>query len=287
MIRPLSILVGLGFSVAVLWAFGSGAYVAMTEGTGELSAEYAIHEKPHGPEGGFSFEGPLGKFDRAQLQRGFQVYKEVCAACHGLKFVAFRNLQEIGFNEAEVKAIAAATPVPGIDRNTGEATTRSGLPTDYFPSPYANDVAAAAANNNAIPPDLSLMTKARKDGSNYVYSLLKGYGEPGDPEVMAKYPEFETGAGLYFNKYFKNVNIAMAPPLTTDGQVTYAEGNPEPTIQQMSADVAAFLSWAAEPKMEERKKTGLWFLGFMIFVTILAYLSKKQVWAGLKTGRKD
>ena len=183
--------------------------------------------------------------------------------------------------------LAAASQVPGIDPNTGEVTTRPGLPTDYLPSPYPNNVAAAAANNNAIPPDLSLMTKARPNGSEYVYSLLVGYGEPGDPEVMAKYPEFETGPGLYFNKYFPNVNIAMAPPLAADGQVTYAEGNPEPTIQQMSADVAAFLTWTAEPKMEERKQTGLWFLGFIIFATILAYLSKKQLWAGLKTGRKD
>ena len=287
MIRPISILVGLGFSVAVLWAFGNGAYVAMTEGMGTETAEHAIHEKPHAPEGGFSFEGPLGKFDRAQLQRGFQVYKEVCSACHSLNYVALRDLHDIGFNEAEVKALAASFQVPGIDPNTGEATTRPGLPTDKFPSPYPNEVAARAANNNAIPPDLSLMTKARANGSHYVYSLLTGYGEPADPEVLAEFPKFETGAGLYFNKYFSNVNIAMAPPLTANGQVTYAEGNPEPTIQQMSADVAAFLTWTAEPKLEERRKTGFWFLGFMIFATILAYLSKKQVWAGLKTDRKD
>jgi ubiquinol-cytochrome c reductase cytochrome c1 subunit len=283
MIRLIAIAVGLLFAVASLWAFGVGAYTAATT-TVEKPAEYAFYEKPVAPAGGFTFDGPFGTFDRQQLQRGYQVYKEVCAACHGLKFVAFRNLAELGYSEAEVKAEAASWQVPGIDPNTGEATTRPGLPTDNFPMPYANDVAAAAANNKAIPPELSLMAKARNDGSNYLYSLLSGYGQP-DPEKLKKYPDFETGTGLHFNKYFANVNIAMAPPLVVDGQVAYADGT-EATVPQMSEDVAAFLTWTAEPTMEKRKQTGWAVIAFLLFATILAYFSKKQIWASVKPGKK-
>src|SRR5690606_31553592 len=199
------------------------------------------------------------------------------AACHSLKYVAFRDLAGLGYDEGQIKAEAASYQVPGIDPNTGEATFRPGLATDYFPSPYPNAVAAAAANNNAIPPDLSLMTKARHHGPEYVYSLLTGYG-PIPAELKQEFPDFETPTGLHFNRYFPNLNLAMAPPLTTDGQVTYADGNPQPTIRQMAADVAAFLTWTAEPKMVERRQTGWPVLGFLIFATILAFLAKKQVW---------
>ncbi len=281
-IRLGAIIAGLGIvGILFFWSLLPGA---INYAPPEKPDYYAFKEKPIAPEGGFSFEGPFGKWDNAQLQRGYQVYKEVCAACHGLKFVAFRNLSELGYSEAEVQAEAANWTVPGIDPNTGETTTRPGKPTDQFPSPFANDVAAAAANNNAIPPDLSLMTKARKDGTNYLYSLLSGYGEP-DPEIAATVPEFETPAGLYFNKYFSNVNIAMAPPIVIDGQVTYADGT-EATVNQMSADVAAFLTWTAEPTLVKRKQTGWPVLGFLLFATILAYLSKKQIWAGLKPKKK-
>ncbi len=281
-IRLGAIIAGLGIvGILFFWSLLPGA---INYAPPEKPDYYAFKEKPIAPEGGFSFEGPFGKWDNAQLQRGYQVYKEVCAACHGLKFVAFRNLSELGYSEAEVQAEAANWTVPGIDPNTGETTTRPGKPTDQFPSPFANDVAAAAANNNAIPPDLSLMTKARKDGTNYVYSLLAGYGEA-DPEIAATVPEFETPAGLYFNKYFSNVNIAMAPPIVIDGQVTYADGT-EATVNQMSADVAAFLTWTAEPTLVKRKQTGWPVLGFLLFATILAYLSKKQIWAGLKPKKK-
>jgi ubiquinol-cytochrome c reductase cytochrome c1 subunit len=284
MIRIIAFLVGIGFTAAALWSFGVGAYTVATEGMGEKPDYYAFKTAPKAPEGGFSFTGPFGKFDRQQLQRGYKVYKEVCAACHGLKFLDLRNLGEIGYTEAQVKAEAATWNVPGIDPNTGEATTRPGLPTDPFPMPYANNVAAAAANNNAIPPELSLITKARPNGPEYIYSLLSGYGEP-DPELLKQNPTFETGPGLYFNKYFPNVNIAMAPPLMMDGQVTYDDGT-EATISQMSADVAAFLTWTAEPKMEKRKQTGWAVVLFLIFATVLAYLSKKQIWSGLKP-KKD
>jgi ubiquinol-cytochrome c reductase cytochrome c1 subunit len=211
-IRLGGILAGLAITaVLVLWSLLPGAYNYFFGPPAEQQASYAFYEHGEGPEGGFSFDGPMGKWDVAQLQRGYQVYKEVCSACHSLKFVAFRNLAELGYSEAEVDAEAASWTVPGIDPNTGEVNTRPGEPTDMFPMPFPNAIAAAEANNNAIPPDLSLMTKARHDGSNYVYSLLTGYGEA-DPEKAAKLG-FETPAGLYFNKHFPNVNIAMAPPL--------------------------------------------------------------------------
>lgn len=278
MIRIGGILVGLGFTIVVLFSLFTGAYNYFTEDA-HGSAEHEFYKAPK--DAGFAFDGPLGKWDLGQLQRGYQVYKEVCAACHGMKFVAFRDFAEIGYTEDEVKAIAAEwQTVPGIDPDTGEAIIRAGEPTDYIPSPYPNAVAAAAANNNAIPPDLSLITKARGDGSNYVYSLLTGYSAiPAD--LKQEFPEFSTPDGLHFNQYFPNLNIAMAPPITTPNQVTYADGT-EATISQMSKDVAAFLTWTAEPTLVERKRTGWPVLGFLLFATVLAFFAKKQVWASAK-----
>ena len=281
MIRLFGILIGLGFTAAVVWAFGWGAYTAATEGLGEETAEHAFHEHPK--EVRFASDGPFGKWDVQQLQRGYQVYKEVCSACHSLKFVALRNLAELGYSEAEVKAEAANWTVPGIDPNTGETTTRPGTPTDYFPRPFANDVAAAAANNNAIPPDLSLMTKARHDGPAYVYSLLTGY-QAQPAELLRRFPDAKTGTGLYYNPYFPNLNLAMAPPLT-DGQVTYADGT-QASVDQMAKDVSAFLTWTAEPTLVKRKQTGWAVLGFLLFATILAWFAKKQVWAPVKPKRR-
>lgn len=285
MIRPIAILIGLGFAVVVLLSFVTGAYTWATE-EAQHTAAHEFYIEPEGPEGGFAHEGPLGTWDVAQLQRGYQVYKEVCSACHSLKYVAFRDLAGLGYTEGQIKAEAASWQVPGINPDTGEATFRPGLPTDYFPSPYPNAVAAAAANNNAVPPDLSLMTKARESGPEYVYSLLTGYG-PIPDELMAEFPDFETPPGLHFNRHFPNLNLAMAPPLTADGQVSYAEGNPEPTIRQMAADVAAFLTWTAEPKLVERRQTGLPVIGFLIFATILAFLAKKQIWSSVTPRRKE
>lgn len=285
-IRLAGILIGLGITaVLVFWSLIPGAYNLAFGPPAEKPAYYTFKQKPHGPEGGFAFEGPLGKWDYAQLQRGYVVYKEVCSACHGLKFVAFRNLQELGYSEAQVRAEAATWTVPGIDPNTGEATTRPGEITDHFPSPYPNNVAAAAANNNAIPPDLSLMTKAREDGTHYVYSLLNGYVEP-DPVKLAKAQEkgFEIPDGLYFNPWFANVNLAMAPPLVPD-RVTYDDGT-EASVDQMSQDVAAFLTWTAEPSLIQRKQAGWFVIAFLMFATGLAYLSYKQLWAGIKPRKK-
>ncbi|MXP27159.1 cytochrome c1 [Altererythrobacter indicus] len=280
MIRFIGIAAGAFFALSVLWAFVTGAYSAATEPAPE-TAEHAFHKHPK--ELHLASDGPFGTWNLEQLQRGYQVYKEVCSACHSLKFVAMRDLEQLGYSEAEVKAEAASWTVPGIDPNTGETTTRPGEPTDYFPSPYPNNVAAAAANNNAIPPDLSLMTKARHDGSAYVYSLLTGFQQQ-PTELLKKFPSAKTPEGLHYNPYFANLNLAMAPPLTMDGQVTYADGT-KATIDQMAQDVSAFLTWTAEPTMPKRKQTGWPVLGFLLFATILAYMAKQQIWSNVKPAK--
>jgi ubiquinol-cytochrome c reductase cytochrome c1 subunit len=277
MIRILSILVGLFFTVALAWSFGNGAYQAITEPAAP-TAEHEFHKHPK--ELHLASNGPFGKFDRQQLQRGFQVYKEVCSACHSLRHVAFRDLKALGYNDDEVKAIAAGFNVPGVDAATGEANTRPGLSTDYFPKPFANDIAARAANNNAIPPDLSLMAKARHDGAAYVYSLLTGYQEQ-PAELVKKFPDSKTGAGLHYNPYFANLNLAMAPPLAADGQVTYGDGT-KSSIDQMAKDVSAFLVWTAEPKLEKRNQTGWPVLVFLLFATVLGNLAYRNVWRNTK-----
>jgi ubiquinol-cytochrome c reductase cytochrome c1 subunit len=280
MIRLIGILAGLFFTVAVLWSFGNGAYNAIIDPAAP-TAEHEFHKHPK--ELHLASDGPLGRFDKQQLQRGFQVYKEVCSACHSLHYVAFRDLTQLGYNEAEVKAIAAGFQVPGVDQNTGEANMRPGIATDYFPSPFPNDIAARAANNNAVPPDLSLMTKARHDGAAYVYSLLTGF-QSQPAALLKEFPDVKTPEGLHYNPYFANLNLAMAPPLTSEGQVTYGDGT-KATVDQMAKDVSAFLVWTAEPKLDKRKQTGWPVLGFLIFATILAYLAKQQVWSD-KKGKK-
>ncbi|MBB4632712.1 cytochrome c1 [Sphingosinicella soli] len=271
MVRLFGIAIGAVFCAVLLFAA-----LAPREAV-EVDPTYAFHKDPKQVK--WSSAGIFGTYDRVQLQRGFQVYKEVCASCHSLNRIAFRNLAEIGFSEPEVKAIAKnwVIEVPMINPDTGEAATRPGIPSDKIPLVYANEVAARAANNNALPPDLSLITKARHDGSNYLYSLLSGYAD-----VPANFPaDRRPEAPLHYNPYFHSLAIAMAPPLS-DGQVTYAEGQPEPTVDQMSQDVAAFLTWAAEPKMESRKRAGVGVIVFLLFLTGLAYMSYRRVWAGLK-----
>src|SRR5690349_13700847 len=222
-------------------------------------------------------DGPFGKFDKRQLQRGFQVYSEVCSACHSLSLVSFRDLKGLGYNDAEIKKIASdwKTQVPSINPDTGEASTRKALPSDNFPSPFANEVAARAANNNALPPDLSLMTKAREGGAAYVYSVLTGFTDPNtyrNEEGKPLTADAKPPQGLHFNPYFANLNIAMPPPLTTAGQVTYADGT-KPTVDQMARDVAAFLVWTAEPNLESRHAAGIAVSVFLLFATILARLA--------------
>ena len=277
MIRFISILVGAFFTLGLAWSFANGAYTQITE-PAPVTAEHEFHLAPK--EVHFASDGPFGKFDRQQLQRGFQVYKEVCSACHSLSHVAFRDLTALGYSDPEVKAIAKGFQVPGTDPNTGEDAMRPGMPTDYFPKPFANDIAARAANNNAVPPDLSLMTKARHEGPQYVYSLLTGYQN--QPAALLKeFPDAKTPNGLHYNPYFANLNLAMPPPLTSTGQVQYSDGT-KPTVDQMAKDVSAFLIWTAEPKLEKRKQTGWPVLGFLLFATILGFLSYKNIWADKK-----
>ena len=247
----------------------------------EETAEHKFHKHPK--HLALASDGPFGKFDRQQLQRGFQVYKEVCAACHGLSLVAFRDLHDLGYEEAEVKAIADqwAIEVPTVNPDTGEPATRKAIPSDTFPDPYPNEVAARAANNNALPPDLSLITKAREGGAAYTYSLLTGYQRQ-PARLVKEFPAARTPPGLHYNPYFANLNIAMPPPLTSTGQVTYAPGNPAPTVDQMAKDVSAFLVWAAEPKLENRHRSGIAVVIFLLVGTVLAYLAYRQIWAEAK-----
>ncbi len=225
----------------------------------------------HLPEKEWSFDGFLGSFDRASAQRGLQVYKEVCAACHGLDLVSYRNLEILGFNENEIKAIAAEYTVVDGPNDEGEMFERPAKPADRFSNPFTNEQAARAANNGAYPPDLSLMTEARPNGANYVYALLTGYKDaPKDVKMMD---------GMYYNEYFPGHQIAMASPLSDD-LVEYADGT-EATVDQMAQDVVNFLSWAAEPNLEDRKKMGLKVLIFLAFFTIIFYLMKKRIWSDL------
>lgn len=274
MVRLFAGLVGLFFSGMLLLSFLFGAISYVSEPPA-ATAEHEFHEHPK--KVAWSFNGPLGHYDRQQLQRGFKVYSEVCSACHSLRLVAFRDLKDLGYNDAELKAIAKARQVPDIDPATGEPTTRNGMPADHFPLVYPNDVAARAANNNAIPPDLSLITKARHDGSNYVHSLLTGYRDQ-PAELLKQFPDAKTPEGLHYNPYFANLNLAMAPPLSADDQVTYTDGT-KATVDQMAQDVSAFLTWTAEPKMEARKATGRAVVFFLLIATILAYMAYQNIWA--------
>jgi ubiquinol-cytochrome c reductase cytochrome c1 subunit len=213
--------------------------------------------------------GMFGTFDRAATQRGFQVYREVCSACHGVKFVAFRTLASLGYTDDQIKAVAAEYTIPDGPNDEGEMFERPGLPSDHINGPYPNTAAAAAANGGKAPPDLSLMAKARAGGPNYIYSILTGYEDPpGGVEV----PE-----GGYYNAYFPGHIIAMPPPLSAD-QVTYADGT-SATVPQMAQDVAEFLMWAAEPKLEERKGTGLKVILFLVVLTGLTFALKRKIWA--------
>ena len=248
----------------------------------------------------WSFSGPFGKYDKAQLQRGFKIYKEVCSSCHSLKYIAFRNLGDegaLGYNEEQIKALAAEYEVEDGPNDEGEMFTREAKPYDYFPSPFPNDQAAKAANGGALPPDLSLIAKARAGsmgphtsiepltdlirlfwhtatayqeyGPDYIVALLTGYEDP---------PEGEDYGDLYYNPKFGNGEaLAMAPPLD-DELVDYTDGTPM-TKEQYAKDVAAFLMWAAEPKLEKRKHVGINALIFLVIFAVLMYFTKRKVWS--------
>lgn len=217
------------------------------------------------------FDGVLGTVDRQAAQRGFQVYKEVCSACHGLHLLSYRQFEAIGFSAAEVKALASQMTVRDGPNDAGEYYDRPGLPSDLIVGPYPNEEAARASNNGAYPPDLSLIIKAREKGADYLHALLMGYTDP--PENVKLHP------GQYYNRYFEGRAIAMPPPLS-DNQVTYADGT-EATVDQMARDLVIFLQWAAEPEMEHRKEMGLKVVGYFFLFTIAFYIAKRRIWGRL------
>ena len=220
----------------------------------------------------WSFKELTGKFDRASLQRGFQVYKEVCSSCHSMQYLSYRNLGEPGgpeFTLEEVKAIAASVEIEDGPDSQGEMFTRQGKPSDKFKSPYPNIEASTAANGGAYPPDMSVLVKARPGGADYMYSVLMGYEEP--PAGM------KLDDGVYYNKYMVGQKIKMASPLS-DGIVEYSDGT-EATMDQMARDVTTFLAWAAEPELEERHRVGFKVIIYLLLLTILVYLSMKKIWS--------
>ena len=220
----------------------------------------------------WSFKGLTGTFDRASLQRGFQVYKEVCASCHSMQYLSYRNLGEPGgpeFSELEVKAIAASFEIEDGPNDQGEMFTRPGRPSDKFKNPYPNVQAATAANGGAYPPDMSVLVKARKGGANYIYSVLVGYEDPPSGVILDD--------GVYYNKYMIGNKIKM-PNNLSDGLVEYSDGT-QSTVDQMARDVTTFLAWAAEPELEERHRTGVKVIIYLILLTVLVYLSMKKIWS--------
>jgi ubiquinol-cytochrome c reductase cytochrome c1 subunit len=278
--------VGLGLSLTQVQAQENHDAAAGGEAHAEGGTpHYPIH---HPKNEDWSFAGPFGHYDKQQLQRGLKVYTEVCSACHSMRLVSFRTLEHLGYSEAQVKTFSANYQVQDGPNDDGEMFERAATPSDYFPSPYPNPQAAAAANNGAAPPDMSLLAKARgitrgfpqfvfdiftqyqEGGPDYIYSLITGYQEP---PAGVEVPE-----GGHYNPYFANAaSLAMAPPIADD-QVTYDDGAPQ-TVDQYAKDVSAFLMWTAEPHLEERKRTGFMVMVFLVIFTGLIYLTKKSVYA--------
>ncbi len=247
----------------------SAPEAAGSESKPAASAEGGEHEIAL-PDVQWSFDGLFGAYDRASLQRGFQVYTQVCAACHSMERLSYRNLTALGYTADEVKAIAASHTVHDGPNDEGEMFDRPGLPSDGFVGPFPNKKAAAAANNGAVPPDMSLLAKARHGGASYIYGILTGYEEQ-PPAGVTLLPS------QHWNKYMPGHVIAMPPPIM-DGQVAYEDGSPQ-TVDQYAKDVASFLTWAAEPHMEDRKRIGLKVLIFLLVFTGIMYAVKKKVWA--------
>ena len=224
----------------------------------------------------WSFKGLFGKFDRASLQRGYQVYTEVCSSCHSMKYLSYRNLAEKGgpeFSEAEAKVIAASYEVKDGPNADGEMFTRPGKLSDKFVMPYDNVQAAQAANGGAYPPDMSVLVKARGGGVDYIYSLLQGYEDPPAGVTLDD--------GVYYNKYMYGNKIKMANQLS-DGLIEYSDGT-RATVEQMSKDVTTFLMWSAEPHLESRHQMGFKAIVYLIILTILVYFSMKKIWSRIET----
>jgi ubiquinol-cytochrome c reductase cytochrome c1 subunit len=244
--------------------------IALAIGVGLGGAARALEEAPEPPHQQWPFEGVFGTYDTAASQRGFQVYKEVCSACHAVKHLAFRNLEEIGYTEDQVKGIAAQYQVTDGPNDEGQMFQRPARPSDPIPGPFPNDQAARAANNGALPPDLSLITKAREGGPDYVYAILNGFKDPP--------AGFKVNEGMYYNQYFTGHQIKMPPPLTQTDQLKYADGT-QATVPQMSHDVVSFLSWAAEPNLNDRHRIGFKVILFLIIATGVFYAAKRKIWS--------
>ncbi|NGN41358.1 cytochrome c1 [Mesorhizobium sp. CGMCC 1.15528] len=282
------ILTGLAvFGLVVVGAFG--AAIAAEEGHNEAEPTHFPIHKPK--QENWSFAGPFGTYDKAQLQRGLKVYKEVCSACHSMELVAFRTLADLGYSEAQVKAFAAEYEVQDGPNADGEMFTRKAIPSDHFPSPFPNHNAAAAANGGAAPPDFSLIAKARgveRGFPTFIFDIFTQYAEAGPDYIHALLTGFDEqppagmqiAEGTHYNPYFiAGKSLAMAKPISDD-QVTYDDGAPQ-TVDQYSRDVSAFLMWAAEPHLEARKQTGFRVMAFLLLFGALVYLTKRKVWSGV------
>ena len=283
-------------SLATLALGAAGIAVAAENGPAAAISPQHLDE----PVGGWSFEGYFGTFDKNALQRGYKVYREVCSSCHSMKLMSFRNLGQKGgpFYDPEfanpgdnprVKALAAELQIPDVDHDTGDALKRPGIASDVFPSPFANEYAARGGNGGALPPDLSVIVKAREGGASYVYSLLTGFVEP--PAGL------KVNAGQHYNHVFpgdtgaqwsgdprlKPVGgfLAMAPPLKADGQVTFDDDTPS-TVKQMAKDVATFLAWASEPKQEARRQMGVAVVAYLAIFALLVFLSYRRIWRNVE-----
>ena len=247
----------------------AAALLAVLTIVGATGMARAQEEAPAPPHQQWSFEGVFGTYDRAALQRGFQVYKEVCSTCHQVKHLYFRDLAQIGYSEDQVKGIAAQVQVTDGPNDQGAMFQRPARPSDPIPGPFPNDEVARAANNGALPPDLSLIVKAREGGADYVYAILNGF----KPAPAG----FKVGEGMYYNEYFNGHQIKMPPPLSPD-QVKYADGTAA-TVPQMAHDVATFLAWASEPDLDQRHRIGFKVMLFLIIATIVFYAAKRKIWS--------
>ncbi|WP_404334339.1 cytochrome c1 [Sphingomonas sp. MMS12-HWE2-04] len=270
--RSIKFLVGFAF-IGVLALALFGTITGLIKEPPQPTAEEEFHHHPKALA--LKSDGPFGKFDNAQIQRGFLVFEKVCSTCHSLSLASFRELGDIGYSEAEVKKIAKDWPIkqPVQDAKAGTWGERDNLPSDRFPKVYYPGTGS--------PPDLTLIAKARHGGGAYIYSLLTGYEEQQPAELLKKFPGAKTPEGSHYNPYFANLSIAMPPPLTGDDQVTYSDGT-RATKDQMAKDVAAFLVWSAEPTMEKRHAAGLAVVLFLLFATVLAYGAYLTVWRGVK-----
>lgn len=276
--RSVKFLIGLAF-IGVLMLALLFTVIGYVKEPPKPTAEEEFHLAPKPLS--LASDGPFGKIDQRQVQRGFQVFKEVCSACHSLGLASFRELKGLGYNDAQVKKIAKdwQTKQPTFDPKTGDRAERDNTGADHFPHVYYA--------GNGSPPDLTLIAKARHGGGAYVYSLLTGYANQEGyrnakgQELLKEFPGAKTPENSFFNPYFANLNIAMPPPLTSEGQVAYTDGT-RATVDQMARDVSAFLTWTAEPTAQERKQTGFAVVLFLLLTTFLAFGAYQTVWRDVK-----